>query len=138
VEKITQWSGSTTIAIVGAVTMVGNALFILLEGAGYEVKRLEASYPTGLVDELLDGVDALLLAPDLSDDAREAFLGAIRRIAPKRQTVAVLTLLYAYDGTAVGELVVLDDQTACVPWTSNIEELARRIECAPKNVSHTS
>jgi hypothetical protein len=43
-----------TVAILGADTMVGRALCVLLEGYGYQTTLLDA-YPTGVVDELLDG-----------------------------------------------------------------------------------
>jgi hypothetical protein len=45
---------TTTIAILGADTVVGRALYVLLEGYGYQTTLLDA-YPTGVVDELLDG-----------------------------------------------------------------------------------
>jgi hypothetical protein len=47
-------AGTTTIAILGADTVVGRALYVLLEGYGYQTTLLDA-YPTGVVDELLDG-----------------------------------------------------------------------------------
>ena len=34
----------------------------LLENSGYETRPLD-TYPTGIVDEMLDGADLLLLAP---------------------------------------------------------------------------
>ena len=75
----------TTIAILGADTVVGSALCALLEGSGYQTTPLD-SYPTGVVDELLGGADLLLLAPRLDEDAREAFLGAMGKSAPQRAT----------------------------------------------------
>ena len=47
-------AGTTTIAILGADTLVGRTLYVLLEGYGYQATLLDA-YPTGVVDELLDG-----------------------------------------------------------------------------------
>ena len=47
-------AGTTTIAILVADTAVGRALYVLLEGYGYQTTLLDA-YPTGVVDELLDG-----------------------------------------------------------------------------------
>jgi hypothetical protein len=55
---------TTTIAILGADTVVGRALCALLEGSGYRTVPID-TYPTGIVDELLDGADLLLLPPGL-------------------------------------------------------------------------
>ena len=53
----------TTIAILGGAAIVGCALALLLGGLGYEAKTLEGS-PAGLPEDLLNGVDLLLVAPD--------------------------------------------------------------------------
>jgi hypothetical protein len=62
----------TTIAILGGNPVVGGVLSPLLGGFGYSIRVLE-TYPSGVVDDLLDGVDALLRAPGLDDGMREAF-----------------------------------------------------------------
>ena len=64
--------------------MVGRALCALLEGSGYDIRPLDA-YPTGIVDELLEGADLLLLAPRLDEGVREAFLGAMGKSAPQKE-----------------------------------------------------
>ena len=74
---------TTIIAILGADTVVGSALCALLEDSGYRTTPI-GSYPTGVVDELLEGADLLLLAPRLDEDAREAFLGAMGKRAPRK------------------------------------------------------
>jgi len=81
-----------TIAILGSGTLGEHVLALLLEDEGYAARPLKAP-PTaattkGLlpeaegssVGELLEGVDVVLLwpAPTLRDDAREAFVGAVR------------------------------------------------------------
>jgi len=79
----------TTVAILGSSTLGEHVLAMLLEDEGYAAKLLKA--PTtattkvllpegGSVEELLGGVDVVLLwpAPTLRDDAREAFVGAMR------------------------------------------------------------
>ena len=81
----------TTIAILGADTVVGQALCALLEGSGYDTIPLDA-YPTGVVDELLDGADLLLLAPRLEASARETFLGAMGKTAPQTADLPVIAL----------------------------------------------
>ncbi len=57
---------SITIAILGADALAEDILAKLLEEhEGYDVRLLDASYPTGLIDELLDGVDMVLFTPAL-------------------------------------------------------------------------
>ena len=81
----------TTIAILGADTVVGRALCLLLEGSGYDIRLLDA-YPTGIVDELLEGADLLLLAPRLDEGVREAFLGAMGKSTPQKENLPVISL----------------------------------------------
>ena len=47
---------TTTVAIIGANTVVERALAQLLEGEGYSIRILKSS-TTGVVEEQLDGVD---------------------------------------------------------------------------------
>jgi nucleoside-diphosphate-sugar epimerase len=67
---------TATIAILGSDTVVGRALCVLLEGSGYQITLLD-SYPTGVVDELLEDANLLLLIPRVDEGVREAFLGAM-------------------------------------------------------------
>ncbi len=62
-----------TIAILGPDTLAEDILVRLLEREGYAVRSLGA-YPSGVVEELLDGADLLLLAPGLDSDVRRTFL----------------------------------------------------------------
>ena len=75
----------TTIAILGADTVVGSALCALLEGSGYRTSPLD-SYPTGIVDELLEGADLLLLPPDWMRVYAKPSLAPWARAHRKRQT----------------------------------------------------
>ena len=84
----------TTIAILGSDTVVGNALRALLEGHGYRTAPID-SHPTGIVDELLEGADLLLLTPRLDEGVREAFVGAIGRSTPRRAEMPVIALTTA-------------------------------------------
>jgi hypothetical protein len=83
---------SATIAFVGSNTLGEHVLALLLEDEGYAARLIKAP-PTaattkgllpeaqgGSVGELLEGVDVVLLwpAPTLGDDAREAFVVAMR------------------------------------------------------------
>ena len=64
---------SPTIAILGADTVVGRALCALLEGSGYQTTLLDA-YPTGIVDELLEGAHLLLLTPRVDEGVSGALM----------------------------------------------------------------
>jgi hypothetical protein len=91
----------TTVAILGSSTLGEHVLALLLEDEGYAARLLKAS-PTaatttallpegGSVEELLEGVDVVLLwpAPALRDDAREAFVGAMRSACAKAKMPVV-------------------------------------------------
>ena len=109
-----------TVAILGTNSVVNSALSLLLNGAGYDTRRVERD-PQGLANGLLEGVDLLLLAPGLSHGPRETVLGAVRD-NPATAHTPVLTL-----SSAIGEALG-DERGEVVAWPSPIEELARRIE----------
>ena len=71
--------------------MVGSALCALLESSGYRTIPLD-SHPTGIVDELLEGANLLLLTPRLAEGVREAFLGAMGKRAPQKADMPVIAL----------------------------------------------
>ena len=114
----------TTIAVLGADTVVGSALCALLGDHGYRINPLDA-HPTGVVDELLDGADLLLLAPRLDGGAVEAFLGAMGESAPQRADVPVIAL-----STAVEEGLPEKEGVLRVPWPCETRALVERIEAA--------
>ena len=113
---------TTTVAILGADTVVGRALCALLEGSGYHTTPLDA-YPTGVVDELLDGTDLLLLAPRLDEDVREAFLGAMGKSASQTADMPVIAL-----STAEEEGLPEKEGVLRVPWPYETKALVQRIE----------
>ncbi len=114
----------TTIAILGADTVVENALSLLLGGAGYSTKVLEdPSASAANAEEQLVGVDLLLLTPSLSEETREGFLKAIEA-TPATVGIPVLTLSTAPQDE-------LNDRTAgMVPWPTPLENLRLAIEAA--------
>ena len=114
----------TTIDILGADTVVENALSLLLGGAGYSTKVLEEpSAFAANAQEQLEGVDLLLLTPSLREETQEGFLKAIVA-APAAVGVPVLTLSTAPQRE-------LNDRTSgMVPWPTPLEELTRAIEAA--------
>jgi hypothetical protein len=113
---------TTTIAILGADTVVGGALCALLEDYAYRTTAL-GSHPTGIVDELLEGADLLLLAPRLDEGAREAFLGAMGKSVPQRADMPVISL-----STAVEEGLPEKEGVIRVPWPCETKVLVERIE----------
>jgi hypothetical protein len=121
----------TTIAILGADTVVGSTLCALLEGHGYRTAPID-SHPTGVVDELLAGTDLLLLAPRLDDRAREAFLGAIGKSVRQRASVPVIALRTALEQAPPGEGVI------GVPWPCETRALVERIEAALLDAAEAS
>ena len=113
---------TTTVAILGSDTVVGRTLSLLLEGHGYQTILLD-SYPTGIVDELLEGAHLLLLTPRLDEGVREAFLGAMGKRAPQKGNLPVISL--STTESTRGEEGVLS-----VPWPCSIEDLVGHIETA--------
>jgi hypothetical protein len=115
----------TTIAILGADTVVGRALCALLEGSGYHTRPLGA-YPTGVVDELLDGAHLLILTPRVDEGVREAFLGAMGKSTPQRASMPVIALHTALEEEDLPE----KEGVISVPWPCETKVLVERIEAA--------
>ena len=121
-----------TIAILGADTVVGRALCALLEGSGYKTRPLDA-YPTGVVGELLEGADLLLIAPRLDEGVREAFLGAMGKSTPQKADMPVIVL-----STTVEEDLPEKEGVQSVPWPCETKVLVERIEAALLDVPEAS
>ena len=115
---------TTTIAILGCDTVVGRSLCVLLEGSGYQTTLLD-SYPSGVVDELLDGAHLLLLTPRVDEGVREAFLGAMGKSTPQKADMPVIAL-----STAVEEDLPEKEGVISVPWPCETKVLVDRIEAA--------
>ena len=113
----------TTIAILGADTVVGRALCALLESSGYRTLPIEA-HPTGVVDELLDGAHLLLLVPRLDEGVREAFVGAMGKSMPHTADMPVIAL------STAAEEGPLEQGVISVPWPCETKVLVERIESA--------
>lgn len=110
-----------TVAILGTNTVVNSALSLLLNGAGYDTRRIERDLP-GLANGLLEGVDLLLLAPGITNGPREGILSGVRD-NPTTAHTPVLTL-----SSAIGETLGDESEQVVVAWPSPIEDLVRRIE----------
>ena len=114
----------TTIAILGADTVVENALSLLLGGAGYSTKVLEdPSAFAANAEEQLVGVDLLLLTPSLREETREDFLKAIEA-TPATVGMPVLTL------STAPQREPNDPTAGVVPWPTPLENLRLAIEAA--------
>ena len=111
----------TTIAILGADTVVRLALSGFLEDSGYRTRPLDA-HSTRAVDELLGGTDLLLLAPGLDEGVRQALLGAAQKSA--------MPVVSLSSTTAATEEPQRTERVLSVPWQCGIEELMDRIEAA--------
>jgi hypothetical protein len=103
----------TTIAILGSDTVVGRTLCVLLEGHGYRTILLD-SYPTGVVDELLEGAHLLILTPRVDQGVREAFVGAMGKSTPQVGEMPVMALY-----TALDEELPEKERVISVPWPSD-------------------
>jgi hypothetical protein len=113
------------VAILGADTVVGGALCALLGSHGFHTTPLD-SHPTGVVDELLEGTDLLLLAPRLDAGSREAFLGAMGKSStPQKARMPVIWL-----STTLEEGLPEKEGVLRVPWPCETKALVERIEAA--------
>jgi hypothetical protein len=121
----------TTIAILGSDTVVGRTLSLLLEGHGYQITLLD-SYPTGVVDELLEGAHLLLLTPRVDQGVREAFVGAMGKSTPQRASMPVIALTTATDKAPLEKGVI------SVPWPCETKVLVDHIEAARLDVPAAS
>jgi len=123
---------TTTVAILGCDTVVGRSLSVLLEGSGYETTLLDA-YPTGVVDELLEGAHLLLLTPRVDEGVREAFLGAMGKRVPRMAEMPVIAL-----HTALEEDLPEKEGVISVSWPCETSVLVDRIEAALLDVPAAS
>jgi len=120
-----------SIAILGCDTVVGRTLSLLLEGSGYQTTLLDA-YPTGIVDELLEGAHLLLLTPRVDQGVREAFLGAMGKSTPQKAEMPVIVLCTATEEAPQEKGVI------SVPWPSETKVLVERIEATLLDVPGAS
>ena len=116
----------TTIAILGSDTVVGRTLSVLLEGSGYQTTLLD-SYPTGVVDELLEGAHLLILTPRVDQGVREAFVGAMGKSTPQKADMPVIALSTT---TATEENLPEKEGVFRVPWPCETKVLVDRIEAS--------
>jgi hypothetical protein len=114
----------TTIAILGCDTVVGRSISVLLESHGYNTTLLD-SYPTGVVDELLEDAHLLILTPRVDQGVRKAFVGAMGKSTPQKADMPVIAL-----HTAPEENLPEEEGAIRVPWPSETKVLVDHIEAA--------
>jgi CheY-like chemotaxis protein len=127
----------TTVAILGANTVVENALAQLLEGEGYATRVLK-SFPMGeaLVEEEmpLGNVDLVIVAPSLPTSECEAFLAARRRrTTPQRPTPSTSSpptpvIVLCSPMREAQPLLEEEEAVRSVPWPTTPERLVGEIE----------
>jgi len=105
---------------------------LLLEGHSYKTTLLD-SYPTGLVDDLLEGAHLLLLTPRVDKGVREAFLGAMDKRTPQKADIPVIALY-----TALEEDLPEKEGVQSVPWPCETKVLVDHIEAALLDVPAAS
>jgi hypothetical protein len=115
-------TNTTTVAILGPDTIVEGILARLLHKEGYATRLLDPN-PTRAADELLEGVDALLLTPGLDAEMSGPLFEAMRS-NPKTAAIPVLPL------PAALKLAMLDELSASAPWQSLFDELVGQIGAA--------
>jgi hypothetical protein len=113
---------TTVVAILGTNSLPEGILARLLEEVGYTTRIIEVS-PTAVVDEVLDGVDILLLAPGLKDGVREDSLEAMRS-TPQTAGTPVLSLSPSL------KLALLDELAVSASWRSLFDELVGQVVAA--------
>jgi hypothetical protein len=116
---------TTTVAILGANTVVEKVLAQLLEGFGYRVKLIKSS-STQMVDEQqLSGVDLVLLSPSLTSGACDAILDSARSTSP-RTTDSLMPVIALC--TLTKETPLVEKAVRSVPWPIPFERLVEEIE----------
>ncbi len=120
----------TTVAILGANTVVENALAQLLEGEGYSTRVLKTFVLREALDgeeELpLGGVDVVVLAPSLSTSECDAFFAARRR----RTSSPLIPVVVLCTPMREQPALLLEEEQAAtsVAWPTTAEHLVSEIE----------
>ncbi len=115
-------SDPITIAILGGDALVGRTLEVALRGVGYDARYLNGSF-TGEPAELPDGVGLVILAPRMSAEHREAFLGCAGG-TPATAGVPVLELVTPSAASRNGR----EEPVRLVAWPCPVQGLEREIE----------
>jgi hypothetical protein len=124
----------TTIAILGADTVVENALAQLLMGEGYTTRVLKTFPMREAVEEEkmpLGGVDLVVLAPSLSTSECETFLAARRATSHRRRRTAtspIPVIVLCSPMKEAPPLLEEEEAARSVSWPTSPERLVGEIE----------
>ena len=113
---------AVAVGVLGEDPLTCRILGLLLAGAGYEARALDVSAVLDAPSAALAGVDLVLLAPGLGDEAAGELVGAIEG-DPATAAVPVLGLSPALR-KGPGE------RQGSVPWPWTVEALVGAIERA--------
>ena len=112
---------TTVVGIIGDDPLVSRILGLLLEGAGYEARRVDRSAALEDPSVALAGVDLVLFLPLLGDERKGELLGVVKG-APTTADVPVLSL-------STDMKAELDERSDSVlPWPWSTQALVRAIE----------
>jgi hypothetical protein len=133
---------TTTVAILGANTVVENALAQLLEGEGYSTTVFKTSPLREAPEEEMpigSGVDLVVLAPSLSTSECEAYLTARRRSSRRvtrhrpatgsgASSPPIPVIVLSNPMREAPSLLEEEQAARSVPWPTTRERMAREIE----------
>ena len=115
-------SASTTVGVLGEDPLTSRVLGLVLLGAGYEARALDAGAVLDAPGAALAGVDVVLLVPWIGDEAAGELVSAIEG-DPTTAAVPVLGLSAVLrEGP--------EERAGSVPWPWSVEDLGRAIEGA--------
>jgi hypothetical protein len=124
--RMEQENQPTTVAILGANTVVEKVLAQLLEVEGYSTRLLKAS-STGVADkQQLAGVDLVLLSPSLTSGDCEALLDALRSTLQRTTTNSPIPVIALC--SPMREAPLVEEAVRSVLWPVPFEHLVEEIE----------
>jgi hypothetical protein len=113
-----------SLTIAGGDSLVGHALELILQSAGYDARFLDEASLYGSSDPL-EGASVVLLAPRTSRAEQEALLRRLRNSTTDKPAIPVLELV-GNGGAKTGE----DEGVRRVLWPCPLKELRREIEAS--------
>src|SRR5215211_6796802 len=116
----------TTIAILGANTVVEKVLAQLLEAEGYSTRLLKTSSTQVVDEQQLAGVDLVLLSPSLTSSSRDAILGVLRSTQQRTSENSPMPVIALC--TLTKEAPLAGEAVRSVAWPVPLELLVEEIE----------
>ena len=118
------------VGVLGGDPLTCRILGLLLAGAGYEARTLDATAVLGASGAALAGVDLVLLVPGLDDEREGELVGAIRGGPATAAAVPVLGL------SSVLKADSEERTDSGLPWPWTVEALVGVIERAVLASAH--